>query len=180
MSPKCPDYFNSFRNLRPQTTQGRCNLKVHDFILFNKLKYWKHQLSYSLLSFTWVSASSGSWRWAGRPGVLQSMGSQRVGQNWATGLNFSASPLLHINWIQLWIIHDASGAYQDTYSHLLPMSSILFLSTTLKNKYIFCTPHLQLDFRENLLFSHSHLGATQYLMASSMVQRVFLLWNPFK
>ena len=30
--------------------------------------------------WTWVSASSGSWWWTGKPGVLQSMGSQRVGQ----------------------------------------------------------------------------------------------------
>ena len=36
---------------------------------------------------TWVRASSRSWWWTGRPGVLQSMGSQRVGRNWATELN---------------------------------------------------------------------------------------------
>ena len=29
-----------------------------------------------------------SWRWAGKPGMLQSMGSQRVGYNWATELNW--------------------------------------------------------------------------------------------
>ena len=33
---------------------------------------------------TWIWASSGSWWWTGKPGVLQSMGSQRVGHNWAT------------------------------------------------------------------------------------------------
>ena len=32
--------------------------------------------------WTWVWTSSGSWWWTGRPGVLQSMGSQRVGHNW--------------------------------------------------------------------------------------------------
>ena len=31
--------------------------------------------------WTWVSVSSGSWWWIGKPGVLQSMGSQRVGHN---------------------------------------------------------------------------------------------------
>ena len=36
---------------------------------------------------TWVWASSGSWRWRGRPGVLQFMESQRVGQDWAMELN---------------------------------------------------------------------------------------------
>ena len=37
--------------------------------------------------WTWVWASSGSWQWTGKPGVLQSTGSQRVGRNWATELN---------------------------------------------------------------------------------------------
>ena len=39
--------------------------------------------------WTWVWASSGSWWWTGKPGVLQSMGSQRVRHNWATELKFS-------------------------------------------------------------------------------------------
>ena len=32
--------------------------------------------------WTWVWVRSGSWGWTGRPGVLQSMGSQRVGHDW--------------------------------------------------------------------------------------------------
>ena len=32
-------------------------------------------------------ASSRNWWWTGKPGGLQSMGSQRVGNNWATELN---------------------------------------------------------------------------------------------
>ena len=31
------------------------------------------------MDFVWVD--SGSWRWTGKPGVLQFMGSQRVGHN---------------------------------------------------------------------------------------------------
>ena len=38
--------------------------------------------------WTWVWVNSGSWWWTGRPGVLQFMGSQRVGHNWATELNW--------------------------------------------------------------------------------------------
>ena len=34
--------------------------------------------------WTWVWVNSGSWWWTGRPGVLQSMGSQRVTHDWAT------------------------------------------------------------------------------------------------
>ena len=37
---------------------------------------------------TWVWVNSGSWWWTGRPGVLQSMGSQRVGHDWVTELNW--------------------------------------------------------------------------------------------
>ena len=39
--------------------------------------------------WTWVWVNSGSWWWTGRPGMLQSMGSQRVGHNWVTELNWS-------------------------------------------------------------------------------------------
>ena len=45
----------------------------------------------SLTQWTWVWVSSGSWWWTGRPGVLQSMGSQRVGHDWATALNWYLS-----------------------------------------------------------------------------------------
>ena len=37
--------------------------------------------------WTWVLASSRSWWWTGKPGVLQSMGLQRVGLDCATELN---------------------------------------------------------------------------------------------
>ena len=36
----------------------------------------------------WVWASSRSWWWTGKPGILHSMGSQRVGHDWATELNW--------------------------------------------------------------------------------------------
>ena len=38
--------------------------------------------------WTWVWANFRSWWWTGKPGVLQSMGSQRVRHNWATELNW--------------------------------------------------------------------------------------------
>ena len=37
----------------------------------------------------WVWVNSGSWWWTGRPGMPWSMGSQRVGHNWATELNWT-------------------------------------------------------------------------------------------
>ena len=44
---------------------------------------WHHQLNGHGL---WVD--SGSWWWTGRPGMLQFMGSQRLGHDWATELNW--------------------------------------------------------------------------------------------
>ena len=35
----------------------------------------------------WIWASSGRWWWTGKPGVMQSTGSQRVGHDWVTELN---------------------------------------------------------------------------------------------
>ena len=44
----------------------------------------------SLAQCTWIWVNSRSWWWMGKPGVLQSMGLQRVGHNWATELNWEA------------------------------------------------------------------------------------------
>ena len=41
----------------------------------------------SLTWWIWVWTSSGSWWWTRKPGMLQYMGSQRVGQDW--GLNWT-------------------------------------------------------------------------------------------
>ena len=41
--------------------------------------------------WTWIWVNSRSWWWTGRPGVLQSMGSQRVRHDWATELNWTIS-----------------------------------------------------------------------------------------
>ena len=45
---------------------------------------WHHRLWWA-----WVWVNSGSWWWTGRPGVLQFTGSQRVGNDWATELNWT-------------------------------------------------------------------------------------------
>ena len=49
---------------------------------------------------TWVWVDSGSWWWTGRPGVLQFMGSQRVGHEWVTELNWDVVQSQNI-WICL-------------------------------------------------------------------------------
>ena len=43
----------------------------------------------SPIRWTWVWVNSGSWWWKGRPGMLRFIGSQRVGHDWATELNWT-------------------------------------------------------------------------------------------
>ena len=43
----------------------------------------------SLTEWTWVWLNSGSWWWTGWPGVLQSMGLQRVRHDWAAELKWN-------------------------------------------------------------------------------------------
>ena len=44
-----------------------------------------------LTRWTWVWASFGCWWWTRKPGVLQSMGSQRVRRDWVAELNWTDS-----------------------------------------------------------------------------------------
>ena len=55
----------------------------------------------SLTWWTWVWVSSGNWWWTGKPGVLQSMGSQRVRHNWVTEPNW----LIHKIYFKLIILN---------------------------------------------------------------------------
>ena len=52
----------------------------------------------SLTQWTWVWARTWSWWSTGKPGVLQSMGLQRVGHDWATELNWSLFHSLYSNY----------------------------------------------------------------------------------
>ena len=47
----------------------------------------------SLTLWTWVWISSRNWWWIGKPGVMQSMGSQRVRHDWVIELNWTDSCL---------------------------------------------------------------------------------------
>ena len=55
----------------------------------------------SLTQWTWVWVNSGSWWWTGRPGMLQSLGSQRVGHDRATELELE-SPTMWILCLFVW------------------------------------------------------------------------------
>ena len=61
--------------------------------------------------WTWVWVNSQSWWWAGRPDVLQSMGSQRVGHKWATELNWKEAFFflhLHVDEFRLTLERESS------------------------------------------------------------------------
>ena len=49
--------------------------------------------------WTWVWVDSGSWCWTGRLGMLRFTGSQRVGHDWATELNWCPFLFLFHQWV---------------------------------------------------------------------------------
>ena len=49
----------------------------------------------------WVWVDSGSWWWTRRPGVLWFMGSQRVGHDWVTELNWTEVKWNNLKWTNL-------------------------------------------------------------------------------
>ena len=66
----------------------------------------------------WVWVSSGCWWWTGKPGVLQSMGSQSVRHDWETELN--------------WII---ANTYVTLAPGTIPSIFPLFLTKILRNTF---------------------------------------------
>ena len=53
-------------------------------------KYWRQEqkgTSEDEMQWTWVWVGSRSWWWTGKPGMLQSMGLQKVRHNWTTELS---------------------------------------------------------------------------------------------
>ena len=71
----------------------------------------------SLTQWAWVWVNSRSWWWTGRPGMLRSMGLQRVGHNWATELNWTdaeaETPILWPPDVKNWLIWKDPDAGKD-------------------------------------------------------------------
>ena len=65
-------------------------------------KGWDGRMASPTL-WTWVWASSGSWWWTGKPGVLQTMELQRIGHDQATELT--------------WGCHSPSSCLHNSYLH---------------------------------------------------------------
>ena len=86
-----------------------------------------------IASPTWwaqVLVSSGSWWWTGRPGVLQFMGSQRVGHDW------------ELNWIQMMYrkLTSSTSLYSSSFIFCLKIFP-LHVSNHIKQCYNFCFNH---------------------------------------
>ena len=85
------------------------------FLMLEKIECWRRRgwqrmrwLDGITIQWTWVWVNSGSGWWTGRPSVLQSMGSQRVGHNWVTELT-------ELNWWVNWkdiTPHDLKGDWK--------------------------------------------------------------------
>ena len=71
----------------------------------------------SLTQWTWVWVNSKSWWWTGKPGVLQSMGWQRVGHNWATELNWTEQNNFPLPLLCLFLSFDGASKRHD-WGHL--------------------------------------------------------------
>ena len=90
----------------------------------------------SLTRWTWVWVNSGSWSWTGRPGVLQFMGLQRVGHDWATELNWT------------WELRSymLSGSWTRDATRESPCTAVMSPCATRKNQ---CSQNLNKNKRNN-------------------------------
>ena len=89
----------------------------------------------SLTWWTWVWASSQSWWWTGKPGVLQSLGSQKVRHDWATELNWTDVSTDH-SLYSLW----CPNFYKSVCSwHKSPLSVVACLLNVLSSLFMSCS-----------------------------------------
>ena len=72
-----------------------------------RMKWWMA----SPTRWTWVWASSGSWWRTGKPSMLQSMGSQRLGHNWVTELNWTESAMW--SWVLIFLLLRKTNSNDD-------------------------------------------------------------------
>ena len=89
--------------------------------------------------WTWVWVNSQSWWWTGKPGMMQSMGWQRVRHDWATELNWRLC--LSTEVVRKWVFTERTisklvlptcanwGPEKFTWSHITPGSSPILTAT---------------------------------------------------
>ena len=85
--------------------------------------------------------NSGRWWWTGRPGVLRFMGSQRVGHDWATELNWTElnwmwlNPWIFLLWQEVFMPH---GMFYPSSIRVATVIAVIYWGLTLNQalKYI--------------------------------------------
>ena len=96
--------------------------------------------------WTWVWVNSGSWCWTGRPGVLQFMGSQRVGYDWATELNWGPRKLIvsqdstyihHKDALSHWV---SCWNWETAFYWGSPNCGLYLKNSALEEKEVSCVP----------------------------------------
>ena len=80
---------------------------------------WHHQLDGQ-----WVWASSGSWWWTGKPGMLQFMGLQRVRHDWVTEVNWT---VYHNERLQIKTSQSKGSVEQNPEKNLLSIVLVLWI-----------------------------------------------------
>jgi len=81
----------------------------------------------SLTQWTWVWASSGVWWWTRKPGVLQSMGLQRVRHDWVTELNWSLAWSITLLACEMTHAIQSSHTHTHTHTHTHKAETDVFL-----------------------------------------------------
>ena len=82
---------------------------------------------------SWIWVNSGSWWWTGRPGVLWFMGSQRVGHDCATELNWTELALCS-RWPKYWSFSiSPSNEYSELISFRIDWFDLFEVQGTLKS-----------------------------------------------
>ena len=100
-SPKGDQSWVSLEGLMPKLNSNTLVTSCEELTHWKRLWFWEglgtggegddrgwDSWVLSPTQWTWVWVNSGSWWWTGRPGMLQFMGSQRVGHDWVTELNW--------------------------------------------------------------------------------------------
>ena len=80
--------------------------------------------------WTWIWVSSRSWWWTRKPGVLQSMGLQRVGHDWATELKWTENVIqvdIVIQYVAFWEWDFSLSITHLKCTHVVECISVFFL-----------------------------------------------------
>ena len=94
----------------------------------------------SLTWWTWLWVSCGRWWWTAKPDMLQSMGFQRVGHNWATELNCTDHWFTVLCQFQVYsiVLKYFNRLYtMQSYYEILPYFPLLYNIFLLLNDFIY-------------------------------------------